>query len=113
MEFLVEVKGLEAAVVPPLAEIAAVKASLQQLKNDPRIKHMWAFADGRGGALIADVSSAEQLQELIGSLPASRLSEYTVHPLSTLDATLRLIEKLEENFAKMMPAGAAAGMGSR
>jgi hypothetical protein len=83
MQFLVIGRFIDAPVAPPQQEIAMLKATFQQFADgtNPHIKAVYPFADERATALLVDVDSADELGQLIGSLPATRLSTFVSHPI--------------------------------
>jgi muconolactone delta-isomerase len=108
MEFAVITRALDSTNVPPAATVALAKATFQMLssKQDSRIKAAYAWAGERGGILIVDVKSGEELQEVIGSLPFFNIVKTEIHALGTLQGTIKLLEQAEQRIAQMTPAGA-------
>jgi hypothetical protein len=52
-----------------------LKTTFEQFANEtnPKIKAVCPFADKRATASLAEIDSADELNELIGPLPASRV----------------------------------------
>lgn len=107
MEFIVIARATDSANVPPQVAIALAKQTFQAAKTaqDPRVKAMYMFAGERAGALVIDVKSGDELQELLSSFPLSGISTFEVHPLASLDSVLKSLEVAEKRVAAMTPAG--------
>lgn len=107
MEFVAIIRAVESSNVPPQVAIGLAKQTFQQFASnkDPRIKAMYGFAGERAGVLILDVKSGEELQEVISSLPFSGITTAEIHPVSSVQTTLKTIEEIERRMASMMPAG--------
>jgi muconolactone delta-isomerase len=108
MEFAVITRALDSSNVPQSVGLALAKATFQMLasKQDSRIKAAYPWAGERGGILIVDVKSGEELQEVIGSLPFFGQIKTEIHALGTLQGTIKAIEAAEQRVAQMAPAGA-------
>lgn len=85
MKFLVIGRMIDAAVVPPEQELALLKATFQHFADngDQRIKAVYPYADQRATAFVAEVDSADELSALISALPASRVSTFESHPITS------------------------------
>ena len=107
MEFLVELRRMQAPHMPPQAEIALAKATFQQAlqKTEPRIKAVYPYAGERAGAIIVEASSGDELSEILGALPFFPVVELTIHPLASLEQSLRATENAEAMIAQMAPGG--------
>ena len=85
-----------------------LKATFEHLASgaDPRIKAVYPFADERATTLIVEVDSADDLGQLISSLPATRLSTFVSHPVASPQSVL---EQLSEGERIMAGRPATAG----
>jgi hypothetical protein len=101
MQFLVIGRLIDAPVAPPEMEIAALKATFEQLANgmNPKIKAVYPFADERATALVVDVDSADDLGRLISSLPATRLSTFVSHPIASPQSVLEQLSQWQQMMA--------------
>ena len=108
MEFVVILRATDSSNLPPQAVIGLAKQTFQQLasKQDKRIKAQYGFAGERAGILVVDVSSGDELQDLISNLPFAGITKAEVHPVSSVESNLKSIEAAEKRIASMMPAGA-------
>lgn len=108
MEFAVIFRALDSSNLPVPVTLSLAKATFQMLasKQDSRIKATYPWAGERGGILIIDVKSGEELQEVIGSLPFFGQVKPEIHALGNLQQTIKLIEAAEQRVAQMAPAGA-------
>ena len=75
MQFLVTGRVMDAGVALPQQELTMLKTTFEQFANEtnPKIKAVCPFADKRATASLAEIDSADELNELIGPLPASRV----------------------------------------
>jgi muconolactone delta-isomerase len=107
MQFCVIGRAVDSSNVPPQAVLAMAKQSFQMMASnqDSRIKAVYPFAGERAGLMIIDVQSGDELQEVIGSLPLSGVSDFEIHPVGTLQSVLKSLEVAEKQMAAMMPAG--------
>lgn len=101
MQFLVIGRLIDAPVVPPQQELAMLKATFEQFASgaNPKIKAVYPFADERATALVVDVDSADDLGGLIASLPASRLSTFTSHPIANPQSVVDQLSRWEQLMA--------------
>ena len=108
MQFAVLVQNVDSSNAPPQAQVALVKRTFQMLASnqEPRIKAMYPFAGERAGILIVDVSSGEELQELIGNLPFAPVIKTEIHAIGTVQAALKTVEQAERRISEMAMAGA-------
>jgi len=106
MQFLVVTKASANPGVPVPVTIQLVRKTFEMLleKRDPRIKQSWSFAGERAGAMIVEVGSAEELSDVIASLPFSGITDVSIHALTTLEQALKTIKQAEERIAQMAPA---------
>jgi hypothetical protein len=102
MQFLVIGRLIDTPVAPPEQEIAMLKATFEQLASgsNPEIKAVYSFADERATALVVDVESADDLGRLIGSLPATRLSTFTSHPIANPRSVVDQLSQWEQMMAR-------------
>ena len=75
--------------------------------QEPRIKAVYPFAGERAGIFIVEVDTAEELQEVLGSIPLAPLARMEVHPVATVQATLKTLEKAEQSLAELMAPATA------
>ena len=106
MQFLVLTKASANPGVPVQVSIQLVRKTLEMLleKRDPRIKQFWSFAGERAGAAIIEVGSAEELSDVVASMPFSGITDVTIHALTTLEQALKTVKQAEERVAQMAPA---------
>jgi muconolactone delta-isomerase len=108
MQFAVIVRSNESTNLPPTVALGLLKQKFQMLasnKEPRRIKAQYPFAGERAGIFIVDVSSGDELQELISSLPFSGLVKTEIHAIGSNQASLKTIEEAERRVAAMTPAG--------
>ena len=101
MQFLVIGRLIDTPVAPPEQEIAMLKATFEHLASgaNPQIKAVYPFADERATALVVDVDSADELGQLIGALPATRLSTFVSHPIANPQSVLEQLSGWEQMLA--------------
>jgi hypothetical protein len=75
-----------------------LKATFEQFANEtnPKIKAVYPFADQRATAFVTEVDSADELGEVIGSLPASRLSVFEAHPITSPQSVIEGLSQWEQ-----------------
>ena len=78
----------------------------RELKEQGKLKFVYAFADSPGGILVLDVASNEELQQTLFMLPSMPLVDRTVRPLTEIRSVEGLIAELE-SIVSSMPRGAA------
>jgi muconolactone delta-isomerase len=107
MEFVVITRALDSSNLPPQATISLAKQTFQLFASnkDSRIKAVYPFAGERAGVLIVDVKSGEDLQDLLGSLPFAGITKAEIHPIGSLQGSLKTMEEAERRVAAMTPAG--------
>jgi muconolactone delta-isomerase len=108
MQFAVISRALDSGNVPAQVAVSLAKQTFQMLSSnpDPRIKAVYPFAGERAAILIVDVKSGEELQELMSSLPLSGISKSEIHPIGSVQSSLKSIEDAERRIAAMSPAAA-------
>jgi hypothetical protein len=108
MQFVVIGRAIDSTNVPPQAVIGLAKQTFQQFASnqDSRVKAMYPFAGERAGAIIVEVSSGDELQELISDWPLSGVSDFEIHPVGTMQGVLKSLDATERRMASMAPAGA-------
>ncbi len=101
MQFLVIGRLIDAPVAPPEQEIAMLKATFEQLASgaNPKIKAVYPYADERATAFVVDVDAADDLGQLIGSLPASRLSTFISHPIVSPQSVIDQLSQWQQLMA--------------
>jgi len=105
MQFLVLTKAGN-TIMPPQVTLQLVRQTYELVleKREPRIKQAFPFAGERAGAFIVEVGSAEELSDVISDLPFSGIVDVTIHPLTTVEQSLKIIKKAELRVAQMAPA---------
>jgi hypothetical protein len=105
MQFLVLTKAAN-TVMPPQVTLQLVRQTFESFleKREPRIKQYFPFAGERAGAFIVEAGSAEELSDIITDLPYSGIVDVTIHPLTTVEQSLKTIKKAEQRVAQMAPA---------
>jgi muconolactone D-isomerase len=93
-------------VAPDLA-VAQMKMLQQtfniyhELKEQGKLKFVYAFADSPGGIMVLDVASNEELQQTLFLLPSMPLVNRTVRPLTEIKSVEDLIAELESIVSSM------------
>jgi len=105
MQFLVLTKAGN-TTMPPQVMLQLVRQTFESFieKREPRIKQYFPFAGERAGAFIVEAGSAEELSDVITDLPYSGVVDVTIHPLTTVEQSLKTIKKAEQRVAQMAPA---------
>lgn len=94
-------------VAPDLA-VAQMKMLQQtfnvyhELKEQGKLKFVYAFADSPGGIMVLDVASNEELQQTLFLLPSMPLVNRTVRPLTEIKSVEEIITELE-SIVNSMP----------
>ena len=103
MQFLVEMRRMESPQMPPQMEIQLAKATFQRAlqKAEPRITAVYPYAGERAGVMIVEAATGDELSEILGALPLFPVVELTIHPLSSLEQSLRATENAEAMLAQM------------
>jgi hypothetical protein len=106
MEFLVISRAIDSPNVPPQAQVELIKQTFQIFKanKEPRIKAVFPFAGERGGVIVVEAKSGDELQEVISSLPGTGITTNEIHALGTVDGVLKTLDVAEQRIAAMMPA---------
>jgi muconolactone delta-isomerase len=73
-------------------------------KREPRIKQAFSFAGERAGAFVIEAGSAEELSDVVTDLPFSGIVDVSIHPLTSLEQSLKTVKKAEQRVAQMAPA---------
>ena len=101
MQFLVVIRGNEAALLPPAQELALVRETFEQLASgkDKRIKAVYPFVGERAGALLCEATTPEELLECLMSLPFWRLVRAETHVVGTPKALAEQLGRMEQKLA--------------
>lgn len=81
---------LDAAVVPSLEMLA-------KWEREGRL-HGGSFAGRRGGCMIIDAASHDELTDLLMSLPFWGLQEWKITPLTTYETTVKRIREMSQRL---------------
>lgn len=106
MLFLV-VDTVKLEFVEPGVAIAQMKMLQQtfetygELKEQGKLKFVYAFADSPGGVMVLDVASNEELQQILFLLPSMPLVNRTIRPLTEMKSVESLIGELESIVSSM------------
>jgi muconolactone D-isomerase len=73
----------------------------RELKEQGKLKFVYAFADSPGGIMVLDVASNEELQQTLFLLPSMPLVNRTVRPLTEIEQVEDLITELESIVSSM------------
>ena len=105
MQFLVLTKAATTNL-PPQVTLPLVRQTFEMFleKREPRIKQNLQFAGERAGATIIEAGSAEELSDIIASLPFSGVVDVSIHPLTTVEQALKVVKQAEQRLAQMAPA---------
>lgn len=109
MQFAVITRATDTSSLPPQAQVALGKKTFEMLASgqEPRIKAVYTFAGERAGIFLVEVDTAEELQEVIGGLPFGPLVRTEIHPVGTVQSTLKTLEKAEQRLAELVPPATA------
>lgn len=106
MLFLV-IDAVKLEFIEPELAVAQMKM-LQQtfsiyrdLKEQGKLKFVYAFADSPGGMMVLDVASNDELQQTLFLLPSMPLVSRTVRPLTEMKSVEELISELESIVSSM------------
>jgi muconolactone delta-isomerase len=106
MLFLV-IDAVKLEFIEPELAVAQMKM-LQQtfsiyrdLKEQGKLKFVYAFADSPGGIMVLDVASNDELQQTLFLLPSMPLVSRTVRPLTEMKSVEELISELESIVSSM------------
>ncbi|HKX81510.1 MAG TPA: muconolactone Delta-isomerase family protein [Nitrososphaera sp.] len=73
----------------------------KELKEQGKLKFVYAFADSPGGIVVLEVASNEELQQTLFLLPSMPLVQRTVRPLTELKSVEGIIGELESIVSSM------------
>jgi muconolactone delta-isomerase len=73
----------------------------RELKEQGKLKFVYAFADSPGGMMVLDVASNDELQQTLFLLPSMPLVSRTVRPLTEMKSVEELISELESIVSSM------------
>ena len=109
MQFAVIARATDTSSLPPQAQVALPKKTFEMLasRQEPRIKAVYPFAGERAGIFLIEVDTADELQEVMGGLPLAPLVRMEVHPVGTVQSTLKTLERAEQSLAELVAAGTA------
>ena len=74
----------------------------RELKEQGKLKFVYAFADSPGGVMVLDVASNEELQQILFLLPSMPLVNRTVRALTEIKSVEDIIVELE-SIVNSMP----------
>jgi muconolactone D-isomerase len=74
----------------------------RELKEQGKLKSVYAFADSPGGIMVLDMTSNEELQQTLFLLPSMPLVNRTVRPLTEVKSVEDLLGELE-SIVRSMP----------
>jgi muconolactone D-isomerase len=77
----------------------------RELKEQGKLKFVYAFADSPGGMMVLDVASNDELQQTLFLLPSMPLVSRTVRPLTEMKSVEELISELESIVSSMPRKG--------
>jgi len=81
-----------------LEELSNVRDGINQFKNDTRTKTLYGFAGREGGVMICEVETAGELDEFLSLNPISRIRDYDIVPLATVEERNALLDKVERHL---------------
>ena len=67
----------------------------EELREQGKLKFAYAFADSPGGIMVLDVTSKEELQQILFLLPSMPMVNRIVRPLTEVGSVKNLIGELE------------------
>lgn len=73
----------------------------RELKEQGKLKFVYAFADSPGGIMVLDVASNDELQQTLFLLPSMPLVNRIVRPLTEIKSVEDLITELESIVSSM------------
>jgi muconolactone delta-isomerase len=103
MQFLVEMCGTEASVLPPAQETALMRETFEQIASgrDKRIKACYPYVGERACALLIEATSPEELQETLMTLPSYRLVSIETHCVGTARSLADMLGKVQQRLGAM------------
>jgi hypothetical protein len=101
MKFLATGTAIDGLALPPDQVLGAYRATFEIFAagKEPRIKEVYPHADERATTLLIEADSAEELADTIGHLPGYLLCSWQVHPVASVQHTLRGITEMQSAFA--------------
>lgn len=104
MQFLVLTKA-GTSNLPPQVMLQLVRQTFEMIveKREPRIKQAFSFAGERAGAFVIEAGSAEELSDVISDMPFAGIVDVSIHPLTTVEQSLKTVKKAEQRVAQMAP----------
>jgi muconolactone D-isomerase len=75
---------------------------LSKLEREGRI-HGGTFAGRRGGCMIIDAASNEELADILTSLPFWGLQEWNITPLSSFEASSKRVREMSQRVKSAAP----------
>ena len=108
MQYLVIGRGTDVGFMPPGVELQLVLQTHEQWRDEvyPEIKQVFPFAGERAGAMLVEVDGPDQLEALIGRLPARRLIHWEIHGVCSLDARIENLRGTLQRIQQSAPPGA-------
>ncbi len=107
MRFLIVTTSREAMPVEMvMPAMHGMQAWLEEHRAAGRLVEAWSFAGMPGGGGIAEVSSHEELDQMMAGFPFAQTSYMSIYPLADLDSSL---EHNINAFTAMMEAAGAGG----
>jgi muconolactone delta-isomerase len=73
----------------------------RELKDQGKLKFVYAFADSPGGMMVLDVASNNELQQTLFLLPSMPIVSRIVRPLTEMKSVEELISELESIVSSM------------
>jgi muconolactone D-isomerase len=110
MLFLV-IDAVKLEFIEPDLAVAQMKMLQQtfsiyrELKEQGKLKFVYAFADSPGGMMVLDMASNDELQQTLFLLPSMPLVSRTVRPLTEMKSVEELISELESIVSSMPSKG--------
>lgn len=98
MEFLAIVKNkypMPQDMVPGLMD--ATIAWMH--KYEGRLEHTWGFAGLQSGGGVANVESAEELDEIMTEFPLGPFSDIEIYPLVDMESSLKHAKQIAQAMA--------------
>lgn len=89
------VQMVESLIVPSLEMLA-------KWEREGRI-HGGTFAGRRGGCMIIDAASHEEVTDLLTSLPFWGVQEWKITPLSSFEASSKRVREMGQRMKSMAP----------
>ena len=77
----------------------------EELREQGKLKFAYAVADSPGGIMVLDVTSNEELQQILFLLPSMPMVNRIVRPLTEVGSVKNLIGELESIVSSMPRKG--------